>query len=149
MTTPAIDSAVSELRALLTRDMETFRRLHAALDADERRASAALLTATFYKAANDKFGKSVSPADIIEFVSEARAQYVGPDAVNAENAERVIRAALGEEEQVDAMDSYAFGEAQTAMLLAIVRSSQLSDDQIDALLDTSAQQVRSFFERHG
>jgi hypothetical protein len=145
----AIDSAVSELRALLTGDIENFRRLHAALDGDEQRVFAALLTAAFDNAANDKFGKDAQTADIIEFVSDARAQYVGPDAVNAENAERVIKAALGDEKQVDALDAYASAQARTAMLIAIVRSSLLSDDQIDDLLDTSAQQVRSFFQRQG
>jgi len=147
MTVPAIDSSIPVMRALLTADMDTFRRLHAGLTGDERRVFAALLTASFDKAANDKFGKHCTTADVIEFVAKARAEYVGPETVSAEDAERVIKAALGDEAQVDAMDAYTFGQAQTAMLLAVVRDSRSSNDEIDALLSTVAQQVRSFFER--
>lgn len=78
MTIPAIDSSMSVMRALLAGDMEKFRRLHAGLNRDERPAFAALLTATFDKVANDKFGKQHAPSDIIEFVARARAHYVGP-----------------------------------------------------------------------
>ena len=147
MTTPAIDSSILVMRALLTDDMNTFSHLHAGLIGDERRAFAALLTAAFNKAVNDKFGERHTVTDIIEFVANARAQYVGPETVSAEDAEHVIRAALGEEDLVDAMDAYTFGQAQTAMLLALVRDAGLSNDEIDALLDVTAQQVRSFFGR--
>jgi hypothetical protein len=149
MTTPAIDKSVLIIRALLADDMDTLRRLHAGLDDYESRVFAAVLTAAFSKAANDKFREHRATADIIEFVAEARARYVGPETVSAEDSERVIRAALGEGELVDAMSGYAFGQAQTAMLAAIVRDAALSDDEIDALLDVAAQQVRSFFERQG
>lgn len=147
MTIPALDSSVLVMRALLTDDINTFRRLHEGLNGDERRVFAALLTASFNKAANDKFGRHHTVTDVIEFVANARAQYVGPETVSAEDAEHAIRAALGEEDRVDAMDAYTFGQAQTAMLLAIVRDAGLSNDEIDALLDVTAQQVRSFFER--
>lgn len=59
----------------------------------------------------------------------------------------MIRAALGEEDQVDSMDAYAFGQAQTAMLLALVQEAGTTDQQTQALLEETAQQVRSFFER--
>jgi len=149
MTTPVIDKAVLVMRALLTDDIDTFRRLNAGLDGDETRAFATLFTAAFYKAANDKFGKDYTVADVIEFVAEARAQYVGPEIVSAEDAEYVIRAALGEEDLTNNMSAYARGEARTAMLVAIVRDAGLSADQIDVLLDAAAKRVRSFFERQG
>lgn len=149
MTTPAIDKSVLMTRALLTDDIDTFRRLNAGLDGDETRAFAALLAAAFHKAANDKFGKDYTAADVIEFVAEARTLYVGIETVSAEDAERVIRAVLGEEHLVENMSAYARGEARTAMLVALVRDAGLSPDEIDALLDIAAQQVRSFFERQG
>jgi hypothetical protein len=147
MTAPAIDSSVLMLRALLNGDMDVFRRLHAGLNSDERRVFAALLTATFDQAVNDKFGQHHGTADIIEFVANARAQYVGPETVSAEDAEHVIQAALGGEDQVEAMDAYTFGQAQTAMLIAMIRDAGLVNHEINALLDAAAQQVRSFFER--
>ena len=147
MTTPVIDKAVLVMRALLTGDIETFRRLNAGLDGDETRAFATLFTATFYKAANDKFGKGHKAADVIEFVAEARAQYVGSEIVSADDAELVIREVLGEDGLTDDMSTHARGQAQTAMLVALVRDAGLSADEIDALLDVAAQRVRSFFER--
>jgi hypothetical protein len=145
--TPAIDKSVLMTRALLTDDIDTFRRLNAGLDGDETRAFAAVFTAAFYKAANDKFGKDYTVAEVIEFVAEARAQYVGPEIVSAEDAEHVIRAVLGEEDLTDDMSASARVQAQTAMLVAIVRGTGLSAEEIDALLDAAARRVRSFFER--
>jgi hypothetical protein len=147
MTTPVVDKAVLVMRALLTDDIDTFRRLNAGLDGDETRAFATLFTAAFHKAANDKFGKNYTAADIIEFVAEARTQYVGPETVSAEDAELVIREVLGEDGLTDGMSTHSRGQAQTAMLVAIVRDARLSVDEIDALLEVAAQQVRSFFER--
>jgi hypothetical protein len=149
MTTPAIDKSVLVMRALLTDDMETFRPLHAGLDSDERRAFAAVFTAAFFKAANDKFGKDYTVADVIEFVAEARAQYAGPEIVDAEDAEQVIRAVLGEEGLIVGMSASARAHAQTVMLVALVRDAGLSAEEIDALLDAAALKVRSFFERQG
>jgi hypothetical protein len=149
MTTPAIDKSVLVMRALLTDDMETFRPLHAGLDGDARRAFAAVFTAAFFKAANDKFGKDHTVGDVIEFVAEARAQYAGPEIVSAEDAEQVIRAVLGEEDLTDSMSASARVQAQTVMLVGLVRDAGLSVDEIDALLDAAAQRVRSFFDRQG
>ncbi|MGH3246088.1 MAG: hypothetical protein ACRDOI_07745 [Trebonia sp.] len=149
MTTSVIDKAVLVMRALLTDDIDTFRRLNAGLDGDETRAFATLFTATFYKAANDKFGKDHTAADVIEFAAEARAEYVGSEIVSAEDAELVIREVLGADGLTDDMSTHARGQAQTAMLVAIVRDARLSADEIDVLLDHSAQRVRSFYERQG
>jgi len=145
--TPAIDSSISALRALLIDDMDTFRRLHGQQNMDERRAFAAVLTAAFNEAATDKFGTQASASDVIEFVADARARHVGPEAISAEAAERVIRAALGEDDLIDSMDASTFGAAQIAMLIALVHEDGFSGEDIDALLATAARQARSFFER--
>jgi hypothetical protein len=104
MTTAGLDSSAVVIRALVNQDMDTFRRLRESLDADERCTLAVVLTAAFNKAAVGKFGEQHSAADIIEFVAEARALHVGPEAVGAEYAERVLQAALGEDHLVDDMD---------------------------------------------
>jgi hypothetical protein len=149
MTTSAIDKSVLMTKALLVDDIDTYRRLNAGLSADETRVFAALLAAAFDKAANDRFGNDRTAADIIEFVAEARARYVGTETVSAEDAERVIRAVLGEESLTNGMSAYARGQARTAMLVALVRDASLSTDEIDVFLEAAAQQVRSFFERQG
>jgi hypothetical protein len=147
MTTPATASSVSALRALLTDDMDEFRTRHGQLKGDERRAFAAILTIAFNDEVNGRFGEDHEVSDVIEFVARARTKYVGTGTVTAEDGERVIRAARGEDDQVDAMDAYQFGAAQTAMLLALVRDRNASPEDIDALLQTAEQQARSFFER--
>ncbi|MGH3251804.1 MAG: hypothetical protein ACRDOI_37110 [Trebonia sp.] len=149
MTTPAINKSACRIRALLTDDIDTFRRLNAGRGGDETRAFATMLAAAFYTAANDKFGKDHTTADVIEFVAEARAWYIGPETVSAEDAERVIRAVLGEEDLTNGMSAYALGAAQTVMLVAIVRVAGFSPAKMDALLDVAARRVRSYFERQG
>jgi hypothetical protein len=147
VTTPAIDNSVTVLRALLTEDMETFRRLHAAQDAEERRAFAVVLTVAFAKAALERFGEQPGADEIIGFVADARARMVGPEAVAPEDAERVIRAALGEDHLIDAMDGRAYGAAQTAMLFAIAHENGASADQVDRLLAEAAEEADAYFRR--
>jgi hypothetical protein len=145
--TSAIDASIAALRALLTDDMDTFRQLHGQQNADERRAFAAVLTAAFNKAVADKFGTHAPASDVVEFVAVARARYVGPEAIGAEDAEQVIKAALGEDDLIDSMDAYTFGAAQTAMLIALAHDNNFSSEEIEALLAMAERQARSFFER--
>ena len=147
MTTSPIDNSVTVLHALLTEDMETFRRLHAAQNAEERRAFAVVLTAAFTTAALERFGEQPSPADIIGFVADARARVVGPEAVPPEDAERVIRAALGEDHLIDAMDGRAYGAAQTSMLFAITHENGASAERVGGLLAEAAEEAAAYFRR--
>ncbi len=147
MTTPAIDNSVTVLRALLSEDMETFRRLHAAQNAEERRAFAVVLTAAFTKAALQRFGEQPSAADIIGFVADARARVVGPETVAPEDAERVIRAALGEDHLIDTMDGRTYGAAQTSMLFAITHENSASAEHVDRLLAEAAGEATAYFRR--
>jgi hypothetical protein len=67
------------------------------------------------------------------------------EAVPAEDAEAVIRAALGEDDLVDGLNGQAFGAAQTAMLFALTRDG--SDAAVDALLGTAAAQAEDYLQR--
>lgn len=147
MTTPAIDNSVMVLRAMLTEDMDTFRRMHAAQNGDERRAFAVVLTAAFTKAAVARFGEHPDPEEIISFVTDARARVIGPDAVAPEDAERVIRGVLGEEHLLDAMDVRAYGAAQTSMLFALAHENGASPERVDALLAEAADEAAGYFRR--
>jgi len=150
VTNAAIATAISTIRAFLTEDFTTYRRLHAQLDNDERGAFALVLAASFREAANRRFGEQHSQADIIEFVAKTRAEYTRTgEAVTAEDAEKVIRAALGEEDLIDTMDGHAYGAAQTAMLFALTHEDNASRDSIDGLLADASEQAAGFFRRRG
>lgn len=143
MTSMEVTSAVAALRALLTEDLGTYRRLHAGLDAGQRRAFAVVLTAAFNEAAVRRFGDDHAPAGIIEFVADARARYPRTgEAVPAEDAEAVIRAALGEDDLVERLDGHAYGAAQTAMLFALTR-----DEDVEDLLSGAAAQGEDYLQR--
>jgi hypothetical protein len=127
--------------------MDTFHRLYAEQDPREHRAYAALLTTAFYRAASERFAQESSPAAIIEFVSEARARIVGPEAMVPEDAERVIRAALGEEHLIDDMDGKAYGRAQVSVLFAITHENDDAPKEIDVLLSSAADETAEYFRR--
>lgn len=148
MTSTDVGSAVAVLRALLTEDLDTYRCLHAGLDAGQRRALAVVLTAAFHEAAARRFGDRHAPADIIEFVAEARARYPRTgEAVPAEDAEAVVRAALGEDDLIDRLNGQAFGAAQTAMLFALTRDGETTGDTVDTLLAGAASQADDYLRR--
>lgn len=148
MTSTEVGSAAAVLRALLTEDLDTYSRLHTGLDAGQRRALAVVLTVAFNQAAAQRFGDERTPADIIEFVAEARARYPrAGEAVPAEDAEAVIRAALGEDDLIDQLNGHAFGAAQTAMLFALTRDGETTSDTVDALLACAAEQAEDYLGR--
>jgi hypothetical protein len=147
VTTPAIDTSVAVLRALLTEDMDTFRRLHAELGPDQRRAFAVLLGAAFTEAVTRRFGSHHTAADIVEFVAEARASQVGAEATTAADAEKAIRAALGEDQLIDDLDARALAAAQTAMLFALANETDASRNAVDTLLAEAAAQAEAYLRR--
>lgn len=147
MTSPSVESAVAELRASLTGDMETFRRLHNAQDADGRRAVTAVLTFAFTKAAEKRFGGHPSPEDVIDFVADARARVVGPDGAPAEDAEKVIRGVLNEEHLLASMEPRAMAAAQMSMLFAMTHENEQAMKQVDGLLSWAADAAEKYFRQ--
>lgn len=147
MTTSSMDSAVAELRAFLTGDMDTWRRLHEAQDADGRRVSAVLLMAACSKAAENRFGEQPSAEDVIDFVSDARVRTIGSDTVPAEDAEKVLRATPGHEDLLTTMNARARGAAQSAMLFALTHEKDDSQNQIDDLLAYAAEETAAYLRR--
>lgn len=148
MTSMDVNNAVDVLRTLLTEDISTFRRLHSELDTSQRQALAVVLTIAFNEAAVRRFGEQHTPADIIEFVAEARGRYptIG-EAVSAEDAETVIRAALGEDDLIDTLSGYTFGAVQTAMLFAITSETTAAHDTIEPLLASAAGEAEAYLQR--
>lgn len=114
---------------------------------EERRAFAVVLTLAFTEAAAERFGAHPSASDIVEFVTDASARVIGPWAVAPEDAERVIRAALGEDHLAAAMDGQAYGEAQTSMLFALTHEGDASAERVDGLLAEAAAEASAYFDR--
>ena len=105
VTNSDIDSSIAVLRALLTEDFDTYRHLNAELDRSANKVFAAVLGAAFTEAATRRFDEKPSIPEIIEFVAETRAVYSRTgEIVAAEDAEHMIRAALGEDHLVDNME---------------------------------------------
>lgn len=147
MTSPSVESAVAELRASLTGDTDTYNRLHGAQDADGRRAVTAVLTFAFTKAAQERFRGHSSPEDVIDFVADARSRIVGPDTAPPEAAEKVIRAALGEEHLLEGTDLRVVAAARTSMLFALTHENDNSPDQVETLLSEAAEAAEAYFLR--
>jgi len=133
---------------LLVKDIDTARRLRGELDFDGRRAYAVLLGTAFSRAVNRRFAEHPTKANIIEFVAEARVRYPRTgEMVGAEDAERVIRAALGEDHLIDTLDWRSVGAAQTAVLFALVHEDDDSPEQVDALLAGAAADAAAYLRR--
>ncbi len=148
MTNTELDTSVAALRAFLIKDIDTARHLRGELDADGRRAYAVLLGTAFSRAVNRRFAEYHTKANIIEFVAEARARYTRTgETVGAEDAERVIRAALGEDHLIDTLDWRSIGAAQTAVLFALVHEDDGSPEEVDALLAGAAADTAAYLRR--
>jgi hypothetical protein len=145
VTANPVDSATATLRDFLDERFSDYRQHHTQLNAAGRAAFAVLLTAAFRKAATRRFSADSPPETIIRFVAEARAQYTTTgELVAAEDAEKVIRAALGEEHLVDDMDGRRFGSAQTAMLFALTHDTPEARGSIDSLMADAAKETETY-----
>jgi hypothetical protein len=148
VTSMDVNSAVDVLRTLLTEDISTFRRVHSALDASQRQALGVVLAVAFNEAAVARFGDQPTPADVIGFVAQARARYpTFDDVVSAEDAETVLRSALGQDDQLDTLSGYAFGAAQAAMLFALTNETDTAREGIEPLLASAAGQAEAYLQR--
>jgi len=67
--------------------------------------------------------------------------------VGAEDAERVIRAALGENHLIDTLDWRSIGAAQTAVLFALVHEDNDGLEEVDALLAGAAADAAAYLRR--
>jgi hypothetical protein len=143
-----VDGSVDVLRALLDGDFETYQRLHEGLDPSQRPAFSVVLTAAFNEAAVHRFGDEPDIDGIVAFVAEARARYPRTaQSVKAEDAEKLIRAALGEDQLLTEVSGQVRGSAQTALLFALMHETDTSADRIDGLLSEAGEQAKAYFRR--
>jgi hypothetical protein len=144
----ALDSASATVRAFLVGDFSTYRQLHGELGKDERGAFAVVLAAAFKEAAASRFGESYDLSEVIGFVAEARAHYPHvAEQVTAEDGEKAIRIALGEDNLLEAMSGRAYGSAQAAMLFALTHETDASGAGINSLVTSATQQAEGYLRR--
>jgi hypothetical protein len=142
------DTAAAAVRAFLTGDFSEYRQLQGRLGPEDRGAFAVVLAAAFKDAAVQRFGEHASIEDIIEFTAQARAQYPHvAETVTADDAEKAIRAVLGEEDFLDTMDGRAYAAAQAAMLFAITHENEETRAGIHALVSSATEQAEDYLGR--
>jgi len=131
---PVTDEQVAALRAYLADDLDQHRQLYARLDRAARSGYTALLAAAFFEAVNRRFAQEGTAADVIEFVADVRgrSEALG-EAIDPRAAERLIRAALTDED-IDDLDDKAKGGLYVVLLAGLIGDEQLSDDGLDELL---------------
>ena len=135
MTMPVTDDQVAALRAYLAGDLDLHKQLYGRLDrAAARIGYTALVAAAFFEAADRRFARNGTAADVIEFVGDVRgrserlAGEIDPSA-----AERMIRAVLTDEDISD-MDDEVKGRLYIVLLAALIFDEQLDDAGLDAFL---------------
>jgi hypothetical protein len=135
MTTHVTDEQAATLRAYLTGDPGRYEELHARLDRGQDAAAyTALIIAAFFEAADRRFAKNGTTADIITFVAglRARSDRLGQE-IDPQTAERLIRAALTDEDISDLNDQVK-GRIYPVVLAALVADEHPGDTQLDALI---------------
>jgi hypothetical protein len=135
MTMPVTDDQVAALRAYLSGDLDLHKQLYGRLDrAAARTGYTALVAAAFFEAADRRFARNGTAADVIEFVGDVRgrserlAEEIDPSA-----AERMIRAVLTDEDISD-MDDEVKGRLYIVLLAALIFDEQLDGAGLDAFL---------------
>lgn len=132
---PVTDDQVAALRAYLAGDLETHHQLYRRLDrASARSDYTALITAAFFEAVERRFAERGTSADVIEFVADVRARSDElAEKVDPHDAERLIRAALTDEDIGD-MDDATKGRLFIVILAALVADEHLSPESLDDFL---------------
>jgi hypothetical protein len=141
MTTHVTDEQAATLRAYLTGDPDRYAELHARLDrGQDATAYTALIIAAFFEAVDRRFAKNGTTGDVIDFVAglRARSDRLGQE-IDPQTAERLIRAALTDEDISDLTDQVK-GRVYPVVLTALVADEHLDDAQLDAFL-TEARQL--------
>lgn len=133
---PVTGDQVATLRAALTGDSDGYRRLRGSLDPATIGGYHILVAAAFFGAASRKFGEGGTKTDVVEFVGKIRAQYDLADEIDPRIAERLILATFTDEQISDIPDQ-AKADHYITLLIATIKDAQLSEAELDALLETS------------
>jgi hypothetical protein len=124
---------VESVRALITRDTESFERIDNQLDPATAPARGALISAAFFLAGGRLF-KGKTPSTAIAFVADLRAKYPLTEDFDPRIAERLLLATFTEE-NIDDIGDETRGEYCTLLLAGLVLRTKPSDAALDKLLD--------------
>jgi hypothetical protein len=137
------DEQVAMLRAHLNGDKAEHDRLAAEPDPpDFQPGFNALVATAFVEAVNRRFGRDRLLADIVRFVAHMRAEFLrDPDLLDPIAAEKLIQAALGDQQAAAELDDDAKARGQVFLLPALVDEAKLDRDGVDGLLTTARNQT--------
>lgn len=135
---------MATLRAALTGDSEGYRDLHGRLDSTTMRSYHILVAAAFFEAMSRRFGESSTKADVVEFVARIRAQYDLADEIDPRTAERLILAAVADEE-IDDIPDQSKADHYLILLIAFARDTGLTESKLDEFLNDSRVLARGWF----
>ena len=125
---------ISALRAVLTGDMEAHRRIYDRLDSEMRQGYLALVTAAFFRAAEQRF-KGGRRAEVTEFVSSARARSERlAQSIDPQVAERLLMA-VSTGDDIDDIDPETRGGHLILLLTGLVVEAELSAVELDTFLE--------------
>ncbi|WP_326561274.1 hypothetical protein [Micromonospora sp. NBC_01796] len=122
------------IRTLVRGDHDANDRIEAKLDAEGWGGFPRFLAALFFITVDRRFGESSTPADVIKFVAELRADLSqgGPD-IDAEAAEALITSII--DPSVDyTIDQSMIGRIQAATVYRVLTQEDLTDTDLDAVL---------------
>ncbi len=135
---PVTDHQVATLRALLAGDFDEHSRLREQLDQDaDREGYSALIAAAFFLAADRRFARSHTRAEITEFVAAARATSAdAAEQIDPRLAERMIRGVFEDEDMHD-VTGQTLVETQVMLLAALVSEAWPDAAELDVFLTDS------------
>jgi hypothetical protein len=127
------------IRTLVRGDNEAHDRIQAQLDAEGWDGFPRFLASLFFLAVDRRFGENASPAEVIKFVADLRADLAngGPD-ISAEDAEALIKANLDPDFDYD-IEPNMIGKIQAAVIYKVLTDASVTDEQLDALLAEAAE----------
>lgn len=131
---PVTAEQVATLRAYLVGDRARYEQLYEQLEKGSLSGYLALIDAAFFKAADRRFAKGSTNADIIEFVGTIRSRSDGlSEKVDPLAAERLIKAVLGDGSIDDLDDRIRFG-TEIVLLAGLIIDGHLDDAGLDRFL---------------
>lgn len=124
---------VAALRTALKGDAEGHKRIYGAMGPAAKNGYGALVVASFFRAAERRFTKESSKADVVTFVSNLRARHELEDKIDPRIAERLLLATFTDTE-IDSVPDDAQGNHYMLLLAGLVADAQFSDEQFEEFL---------------
>jgi hypothetical protein len=133
------------LRAYLTGDDAEYERLTNRPDpVSFQDGFSALVTTAFVQAVHRRFGQNRMLADVIQFVAQVRARYLNdPHLLDPYEAEKLIWAALGDQQVAAELNDEAKARGQLLLLPALIDEQNPDQSGIDELLTAARNQAEN------